>query len=121
MPERKLFDILDQLEKDNSYDRSSSGYVDKFRLAAQEQSKQYLNQKVKKATQNLILTLNSLRKFIDENFIVFPKAEKISSNAEKVNKSVCMLHHPKSKICGYLFTLTYETKAWTNLNSPRFF
>jgi hypothetical protein len=75
MPELKFFEAVERLEKDNVYDLNSLHYIDKFRSLLNQPSKQFLNPKIKKASQGCLKGLDELRDFMDKNFILFPKAD----------------------------------------------
>ncbi len=72
MPENKLTDILDLLEKRHFYDEKSGGSIDKFRDSLNEESKQYVNAKIKKSSGALAAAIKLLSEFINKNFVTFP-------------------------------------------------
>ncbi|MCK4995202.1 MAG: hypothetical protein KAS13_09200 [Candidatus Omnitrophica bacterium] len=72
MPENKLNDILGLLEKKYFYDEKSGDYIDKFRDSLKEESRQYVNAKIKKAAIALGGAIKLLGEFIDKNFVTFP-------------------------------------------------
>ena len=72
MTEAKLNGVLELLETKHFYNRKSSDYVDKFHNALMEESRQYINTKIKKASVAVASELKKLRKFIDDNFVAFP-------------------------------------------------
>ncbi|MBU1086688.1 MAG: hypothetical protein KKD05_04130 [Candidatus Omnitrophica bacterium] len=93
MPERKLLDLLEKLEKDTAYEINSLQFIDKFRASLKEQTRQYLTPKLKKASLNCRENFDELRQFMDNNFILFP------SSAEKSNIAA-QLMYPNPEIDG---------------------
>ncbi len=79
MPERKLLDLLGKLEKDKAYEVKSLQFIDKFRASLKEQTRQYLNPKLKKTSILCMESLDKLRAFMDVNFILFPDETESSS------------------------------------------
>ena len=75
LSENKLNEILSLLEKKHFYSKKSNDYVDKFRDSLGEESRQYINAKIKKASLALLEAIKQLREFIDENFMVFPDGD----------------------------------------------
>ena len=73
MPENKLMEILDVLEKRHFYEDKSGGYVSKFCDSLKEESKQYVNAKIKKSSLAMSAALRALGGFIDKNFVTFPE------------------------------------------------
>lgn len=92
MPESKLHDVLDNLEKNHFYDMRSSEYIDKFRSSLNEESRQFLTPKLKKATLSLRDCLNLLRNFIESNFIAFPEPKQTDNS--------CLRMYPNPSIDG---------------------
>ncbi len=82
MPESKLNDILGLLEKKHFYHKRSSDYIDKFCDSLNEESRQYINAKIKKASIGLAAAIKLLREFIDENFIAFPNGHEDGTEPE---------------------------------------
>ncbi|MBU1042792.1 MAG: hypothetical protein KJ915_00115 [Candidatus Omnitrophica bacterium] len=82
MPERKLLDLLEKLEKDIAYEINSLQFIDKFRASLKEQTRQYLTPKLKKAALNCRENLDDLRQFMDSNFILFPRSAEDTSNVQ---------------------------------------
>ena len=82
MPENKLNEILGLLEKKHFYNKQSSGYIDKFRDSLRQESRQYINAKIKKASIALSVAIKLLREFIDKNFIVFPTGHENGTELE---------------------------------------
>lgn len=72
MTEVKLNEILNLLEKKHFYDEKSGGYINKFRDSLKEESKQYVNVKIKKSAIALSSSITLLGEFIDKNFVTFP-------------------------------------------------
>ena len=79
MPERRLLDLLEKLKKDKAYEVNSLQFIDKFRASLKEQTRQYLNSKLKKTSINCMETLDKLRDFMNDNFILFPDTTESSS------------------------------------------
>jgi len=75
LSENKLNEILSLLEKKHFYSKKSNDYVDKPRDSLGEESRQYINAKIKKASLALLEAIKQLREFIDENFMVFPDGD----------------------------------------------
>ncbi|MCG2712217.1 MAG: hypothetical protein L6416_07850 [Candidatus Omnitrophica bacterium] len=82
MSENKLNDILGLLEKKHFYNKKSGDYVDKFSDSLQEESRQYINIKIRKASMALSAAIKQLREFIDKNFLVFPNGHEDGTDPE---------------------------------------
>ncbi len=82
MTENRLNDILGLLEKKHYYSKKSSEYIDKFRNALGEESRQYINMKLRKSSIALAEAIKLLREFIDENFVVFPNGQDETTDPE---------------------------------------
>ncbi|MFH1093553.1 MAG: hypothetical protein V1739_05280 [Candidatus Omnitrophota bacterium] len=72
MPENKLREVLDLLEKKHFYNIKSSEYIDKFSDSLREESRQYINVRIKKTSIALAGAIKLLSEFIDKNFLAFP-------------------------------------------------
>ncbi|MFH1460604.1 MAG: hypothetical protein ABIG64_09600 [Candidatus Omnitrophota bacterium] len=79
MPEVKLMEALNSLSKKYIYQKNSSEYIDKFTEAARKDSRQYLMPKLKKANLTLVQSLETLREFVNNNFIEFSQVDKETS------------------------------------------
>ncbi len=76
LPERKLLDILKQLDKEFSYGNDYTQFVVKFSSSLKEESRQYVIPVLRKASQGLLESMGDLDKFLEENFIAFPQEDK---------------------------------------------
>ncbi|MFH1061713.1 MAG: hypothetical protein V1747_02345 [Candidatus Omnitrophota bacterium] len=92
MPERKLLDLLEKLEKANAYEISSLQFIDKFRSSLNEKTRQFLTPKIKKASKTCKENLDNLREFMDNNFMLFPD----TADSDAAGK----LMHPNPEIDG---------------------
>ena len=82
MSENKLNEIIRLLQTRHFYNGNSSSYVDKFRDSLQEESRQYVNAKIKKTAMALLAALKLLGEFIEKNFVLFPNGHEDGTSPE---------------------------------------
>ena len=70
--ERALQDMIWRLQSDNSYDEKSSKRVQRFRFFFGETGNQYIDPKLKSATDSLLDTLTNLQLFMGKHFFYYP-------------------------------------------------
>ena len=76
MPERKLMEILKQLEKEYTYGADYTQFVHKFSVSLSEESRQYVLPALRKSSLVLRQSMDELDAFLQENFIAFPQENK---------------------------------------------
>ena len=75
LAERHLINFFDTLLSDHSYTLSDVRPIDKLILFYEEIQNRYLNNKLNKATDNLVLAIDKVRSFVSLNFFVYPEGQ----------------------------------------------
>lgn len=82
--ERSLLDFLEILQNDHSYHTNNRINITRFCIFFEETGNQYLNKKLRNASVNLVVSLDTLTGFAALNFFVFPRKQ------QSQNLRLCM-------------------------------
>ena len=88
MPEQKLVEMLDKLDKEKVFEISSLNYVDKFRDTLNGRTRRFVNRKINKACNICLESLNDLKDFLGQNFVEFPATESGQSSLMYPNPEI---------------------------------
>jgi hypothetical protein len=84
LSETKLVDLLDCLGDDESFTRKQRTNIDEFLRYFDQSSNQFICEELVGVTQELTTSVTKLRKFMQENFHIYPR------NQENDNKWLCL-------------------------------